>query len=290
MSASFTMFHIATLITCHNRKAKTLACLSALFQNTLPDGYALDVFLVDDGSTDGTASAVREQYPAVNIVTGDGQLFWNRGMHLAWQFAAKARDYDFYLWLNDDTDMFPHALAYMLAAATATKNEAVIVAPICSRVTGKTTYSGYQSNGDFRQDIRIEPSSELVPLTYFGGNLVLIPRTVFDALGPLDPLFHHAIGDFDYGFRVKKAGFKSYLASEHLAYCETHDTLPKWCLPSVPLRQRWSTLYSPLGHSHPYYFFRYELRHFGLIVAMRHLLSINARMLFPQLWRTVNND
>ena len=44
---------IATLITCHNRKDKTLACLDALFSNHLPDRVLLDVFLVDDGSTDG---------------------------------------------------------------------------------------------------------------------------------------------------------------------------------------------------------------------------------------------
>jgi GT2 family glycosyltransferase len=205
-------------------------------------------------------------------------------MLLAWQSAIKTKDFDYFLWLNDDTDIFPNALSSLLSAAEATSNEAVIVAPICSRVTGKTTYTGYIFNGDFSQSDRVEPTGSLAPLTCFCGNLVLIPKTVWKAVGTLDPLFHHAIGDFDYGFRVHKAGFKSYLATEYLAYCETHDTLPKWCLPSVPLKQRWATLYSPLGHSHPYYFFRYELRHFGLIVAMRHFLSINIRMLMPQLW------
>lgn len=278
------MFLIATLITCHNRKAKTLACLSALFHNTLPDGYALNVFLVDDGSTDGTSEAVHAFYPEVNIIKGDGNLFWNRGMHLAWQTALNVNDFDFYLWLNDDTDIFPHAISTMLATAKSTENRAVIVAPILSQVTGKTTYSGYQSNGNFREDFRVEPTSTLVPLTYFCGNLVLIPRFVYERVGTLDPLFHHAIGDFDFGFRVKKAGMQSFLTTKYLAYCETHDNLPKWCLPSVPLKQRWLTLYSPLGHSQPYYFFRYELRHYGLIVALKHFFSINIRMFFPKLW------
>jgi GT2 family glycosyltransferase len=269
---------------CHNRKAKTLACLDALFKNTLSEGYSLDVFLVDDGSTDGTAIAVKEKHPQVNIITGNGQLFWNRGMHLAWQSASQANNYDFYLWLNDDTDIFPHSLSTMLAAAETTGNRAVIVAPICSKITGKLTYSGYQSNGDFSADVRVEPTNHLVPITYFCGNCVLVPRPVWEKVGPLDPLFHHSLGDFDYGFRVSKAGFKSFLAPEYLAYCEQHDTLPKWCLTSVPMKQRWATLYSPLGHCHPYYFFRYELRHFGLMVALRHFLSVNFRMLMPQLW------
>ncbi len=278
------MNKIATLITCHNRKEKTLSCLEALFQNGLPENHSLDIFLVDDGSTDGTSEAVKAHYPSVNIISGNGQLFWNRGMHLAWQSASQANDYDYYLWLNDDTDIFSHAISTMLLAAESTENKAVIVAPICSKNTGQLTYSGYQSKGDYRTDIRVEPSSKLVPLTYFCGNCVLVPRAVWQKVGPLDPLFHHAIGDFDYGFRVQKAGFKSFLTSEYLAFCETHDTLPKWCLTTVPLKQRYLHLYSPLGHCHPYYFFRYEFRHFGLIVALRHLISVNVRMLMPQLW------
>lgn len=278
------MCRIAVLMTCHNRKEKTLACLDALFGNTLPVGYLLTVFLVDDGSSDGTGQAVHEAYPQVNIITGNGQLFWNRGMHLAWQSASRARNYEFYLWLNDDTDLFPNALSTMLAAAEAAGNRAVIVAPICSRITGKTTYSGYQMNANFRTAVLVEPMNRLVPLTFFCGNCVLVPRTVWEKVGPLDPLFHHSLGDFDYGFRVAKAGFRSYLAPEHLGYCETHDSLPKWCLSSVPLRQRWAMLYSPLGHCHPNYFFRYELRHFGLVIALRHFLSIHVRMLMPQLW------
>ncbi len=279
------MNRIATLLACHNRKEKTLICLEALFQNTLPEGYSLDVFLVDDSSTDGTATAVKNKFPQVNIITGNGQLYWNRGMHLAWQTASQAYNYDYYLWLNDDTYIFPYALKSMLMAAESTARNAVIVAPICSKVTGKLTYSGYQSNGDFSADKVVQPSSGLVSVTYFCGNCVLVPKSVWSSIGPLDPLFHHSLGDFDYGFRVLKSGFKSFLMPEYLAYCEQHEHLPKWCLTSVPLKERFASLYSPLGHCHPYYFFRYELRHFGFLVALRHFLSVNFRMLMPQLWK-----
>lgn len=279
------MPRIATLMACHNRKAKTLRCLDALFQNLLPYDCSLDVFLVDDGSTDGTTMAVNEKYPNVNIISGNGKLFWNRGMHEAWQTASLANSYDYYLWLNDDTDIFPQAVNLMLKAAETTNNSAVIVAPTCSKVTGELTYSGFQHKGKSSSDLRVEPTGKLVAVDYFCGNCVLVPKRIWEKVGPLDPLFHHSLGDFDYGFRVSKAGFKSFLAPEYLAYCEQHDTLPKWCLPSVPLTQRFLTLYSPLGHCHPYHLFRYEFRHFGLVVALKHLFSVNLRMLFPQLWK-----
>jgi len=61
--------------------------------------------MTDDGCTDGTSKEVLEQYPSVHIVSGDGTLFWNRGMYCAWKAAVKEREYDFYMWLNDDTTL-----------------------------------------------------------------------------------------------------------------------------------------------------------------------------------------
>ena len=45
---------IAVLLTCHNRKVKTISCLKSLYEATLPKGFSLEIFLVDDGSVDGT--------------------------------------------------------------------------------------------------------------------------------------------------------------------------------------------------------------------------------------------
>jgi GT2 family glycosyltransferase len=148
---------IAVLLTCHNRKDITIACLASLFKNALPIGYSLDVFLVDDGSTDGTSHAVRECYPQVNIIKGDGNLYWNRGMHKAWVDASSTKDYDYYLWLNDDTFIFEHTLETMLSSAGSTNNQAIIVAASCSKISGELTYFGFLTSGE-----KIKPTNELV--------------------------------------------------------------------------------------------------------------------------------
>ena len=92
---------IAAIITCHNRKEKTLVCLKSLFQII----QNIDVFLTDDGSTDGTSEAVKKIYPQVNIIQGDGNLFWSRGMYIAWKEAVKG-GYDYYL-SSIKTNRFP---------------------------------------------------------------------------------------------------------------------------------------------------------------------------------------
>jgi GT2 family glycosyltransferase len=48
---------IAVLLTCFNRKQKTLACLEALFNQTLPADTSLTTYLVDEASTDGIGTA-----------------------------------------------------------------------------------------------------------------------------------------------------------------------------------------------------------------------------------------
>ena len=91
---------IAVLMACHNRVETTLCCLERLFTNIVAD---LDVWLVDDGSSDGTGARVKERFPSVNVIRGTGSLYWARGMRLAWERAVESHEhYDYFLWLNDD--------------------------------------------------------------------------------------------------------------------------------------------------------------------------------------------
>ena len=127
------MKQIAVLLTVHNRREKTLCCLQNLFKQKLNSDFLMDVYLTDDGCTDGTPEAIREQYPKVIIIKGDGNLFWNRGMYTAWKKAAETQDYDFYLWLNDDTFLFNNAIQTLLKESSEKNNKSIIVASIKSK-------------------------------------------------------------------------------------------------------------------------------------------------------------
>ena len=270
---------IAILLTCYNRKAKTISCLQSLFQCLLPENYTFEVFLVDDGSTDGTSDAVKLNFPLVKIFTGNGNLFWNRGMHLAWEYALKSEKFDYFLWLNDDVLLFENALSNLFE--TAPDNKSIIVGTMCSKNnTSETTYGGLDKKSNL-----ISPNGTAQQCYEFNGNLVLIPSYVYNKIGNLDPVFHHAIGDFEYALRANKNGINSYVSTKYSGSCEVHSSLPEWCLPEISIRKRFKVLYSPLGNSHPYYFFHFENRHFGLFVAVKHYLSIHLRAIFPRLWK-----
>lgn len=218
------MINIAALITCHNRKDKTLLCLAALFQNILPKGYALDVYLVDDGSIDGTGDAVKANYPTVNIIIGDGNLYWNGGMRVAFATAMQ-KGFDYYLWLNDDTFLYPEAIECLLTTAHSSMGNGNIhplVVGSTENNDGNTTYGGY-IRSFFWCPLKfklVEPKKVAVECDTTNGNCLLISNFAALRLGNLDKHFIHQMGDLDYGLRAKKEGLRILVMPGYAGRCE----------------------------------------------------------------------
>ncbi len=230
---------IAVLMTCFNRRETTLACLQALFQQSVH----FDVFLVDDGSTDGTQSAVKAAFPEVKILVGTGNLYWVGGMRLAFAAALK-QDYDYYLWLNDDTLLYADAIATLLklhqSLVTRGITDTILVGTTQDAVTGEATYGGarrspkwYSNKYEF-----IPPTSELQECDTMYGNCVLIPRSVAQKVGNLDASFTHNLGDLDYGLRARKLGCSIWIAPGYLGTCSQNSVTGSWVDPQLSFREK----------------------------------------------------
>jgi GT2 family glycosyltransferase len=245
---------IATLLTCYNRKQKTLDCLAALAASTANAAVTLSIYLVDDGSTDGTAAAVRAAYPQVQILDGDGQLYWNGGMRLAFEQALE-RDYDYYLWLNDDTLLYPDALAVLLQTvdrvAAQGHDRATIVGSTCDPDTGAFTYGGMFRDSWLRplRFSHLLPDAAPKQCDTINGNCVLIPRSVARVVGNLDPAFTHYMGDIDYGLRAKQHGCTTWIAPGYLGTCAENIRPRNWqeAVADRPWYQQWQQIGRPKG-------------------------------------------
>jgi len=66
----------ALLLTCFNRKDKTLSCLESIYSQLPVKNLGLEIYLVND-----TVSA---KLPAVRLLRGDGSLYWSGRMNIAW--------------------------------------------------------------------------------------------------------------------------------------------------------------------------------------------------------------
>jgi len=242
---------IALLMTCHNRRDNTIESLTAAARSATSVADArVSIFLTDDGSTDGTAPAARELGLDMRVTQGSGNLFWNRGMVLAWQAAcADTTAYDAFLLLNDDTVLDTRALRCLLETSADYGHEAIVVGATRDPQTGVSTYGGLRRTSRWHPG-RVErlPVSETVQeADTFNANCVLVPRRVYEKIGMLDPTYHHSIGDFDYGLRARAAGIQVVVAPGTIGTCARNAQSGTWMDPKVPIRRRLELLESPKG-------------------------------------------
>ena len=261
------MLNFAVLLTTFNRKDTTLRCLKQLYLQSFQG--KMDVFLCDDGSTDGTYEAVKEQYPLVHIFKGTGNLFWNRGMLASWKKACEMKDYDAYIWLNDDVFLYVDALSEMIDCFYACDEKSIICGAFCSD-TGEFSYGGRK-----KDNTPLIPNGIMQDVYWLNGNCVLVPKYVVKKIGLLDKMFHHHLGDFDYGLRAKKSGINIVSTKKYLGICNPNSIKnSRSRKEGLSLLRRFKRLYSPLG-DYPFILFRYTLRHFGLKSAIVLFLALH---------------
>lgn len=187
----------AIIIPVHNRIRHTLPCVQRLaWCIGLPDWQ---VIVVDDASTDGTAEALRTQFPQVRIVSGDGSLFWTGGI-AAGMSNALAKGATEIVWLNDDTEVDEVSLRRLVGLVREDQRRVIGATAV---VAGKVQSHHCRS----RREV-IAAEGELAPADVLAGFLVAFSSDVPARIGlPDTSRFPHYAGDSAYTHEAHKAGF-----------------------------------------------------------------------------------
>jgi GT2 family glycosyltransferase len=240
---------ISALLTCHNRREQTLACLESLRATAIP-GITIDVHLVDDASNDGTAEAVAAAYPDVEITSGPGDLYWGGGMRLAFRRAVPENP-DYLLWLNDDVVVERDALERLLVTYARLCAEgqprSIVAGSTRDPLTGTTTYGGVRRASRLRRMAfaQVAPTDAPQSCDTMNGNVVLVPRSVYSVVGNIDERFTHAMGDIDYGLRARSAGCQVFLAPGHVGTCSGNPRAGTYLDGTLSRRERLRRVASP---------------------------------------------
>ncbi len=282
----------AVLLTCYNRKAKTLACLASFFEADFPEHIHFDIFLTDDGSSDGTAQAVTNRYPTVKIINGDGSLFWSGGMRLAWTTAIKHNKYDSFLLLNDDVvlkkDFFSNLMKAESMALKETNRKGIYSGATVENESDEVSYG----SSKIRINHFIVRFDMLVPkdipqrCEITNANILWVDNSVVYEIGILDEKYTHGIADYDYSLKAHKRGIPVYLAPNICGVC-SYDHGNSWKSSSVPLKERIAYMKSPKGLAYNEYLY-YIKRHFPLFLPYSFVM-LWAKTLFPSLWDNYKN-
>jgi GT2 family glycosyltransferase len=277
---------IAVIMTCFNRRETTLTCLRALYQQTT----SFDVYLTNDGSSDGTTDAVKALYPQVHILQGNGNLFWVGGMRLAFAEAMQ-KDYDFYLWLNDDTILesttFEHLLNCHEELSKKGHQNSILVGTTKDPVMGKASYGGAVKSGKWYSNKYefLGSTQSLQESDTMFGNCVLIPRAIALKLKNIDVAFIHSLGDLDYGLRARKLGYSIWVAPGYVGTCGKNSIRNSWVDTKLPVLERlkkvvqvkafppkpWATFCR--RHSGPFWVFYWCLPYIRAIIGYKNLAA-----------------
>ena len=182
---------VLAIFTCYNRRELTRQSMELLGQNK---NVTFDYVIVNDGSTDGTDEMLAAMPYEIDLINGDGGLFWNRGMYEAIEHAKKAHpDYEYYMLMNDDTKFVPGIFDEMLPLFAPDK---VMVGAMCGD-DGRMSYGGIKYVKGIKYK-KYGPEAQDICFDTFNANCAIIPHDIFMKVS-IDPFYQHSIGDFDYG-------------------------------------------------------------------------------------------
>ncbi len=173
---------ISYIIVTRNRRETLLRTLEHLRANTpLPEGK-WEVWVVDNASTDGTAEALRSQVPWVRLIERPGNEGVGARSHAFPRAAGR------YVFLLDD-DSYP-------VGDTVTRSMAHLSAnPQVGSLTGRVILPGGQEEACALPGVLISCAT-------------CLPRSVIRRVGPFRPEFFRKAGEYDYSFRIWRAGYR----------------------------------------------------------------------------------
>lgn len=231
---------IAVLLTCHDRKAYTSACLRRLAEVTrhynadaTHTPVAIAVYLTDDGCSDGTAEAAHAacQDIELHIVEGDGSLFWAGGMRVAWREAMKeSQRWQYYLLINDDTMMGDNLYTELFAAEdyarTVYGRTGICSGITCDPTDGKKiTYGGDVFEGSMHgKTHRVSPTGTPQQVDITNANILLVPQSVVSEVGIFADGYRHSCADHDYCMLVRRHGIPALVTAHVCGQCADDHT------------------------------------------------------------------
>ncbi len=211
----------------------------------------LDVYLTDDGSTDGTADAVKQKFSQVRILEGNGKLFWAEGMRNSWKEALK-KPYDGFLLLNDDVELYPNVFDQLLAthrhSLSHHKQGGIYIGSTEDRYKGKLTYSGSVFRNRFLATYdRLVPNGTVQKCEMANANIMLVSKQVVNHIGILSHGYSHGMADYDYTLTASKKKIPILIAPNICGHCVNDHKDKYHGFAQKTLKERRAQLNNPTG-------------------------------------------
>jgi GT2 family glycosyltransferase len=235
----------------HNRRDITLQCLKSLARIE-KENLEVHTIVVDDGSTDGTSEAIGREFPDVEVIKADGNLWFTEGTNVGVRAALKHNP-DYILMINDDQVFDSRFLEYMVDTAEKyprsvigsllllwdTPHKLFQVAPVWDTLKGGWQLWENQTVWTIpKKPWRVE---------IIVGNCVLVPAQAFREEGLMDSKRYPNFGDAEYTPRLRKKGWTLLIEPRARVFCQP-NAVPKRIM-SMSLTEKFDALFVNLKHA-----------------------------------------
>ncbi|HEX3529717.1 MAG TPA: glycosyltransferase family 2 protein [Thermoanaerobaculia bacterium] len=214
---------LSVVIPAHNTRELTLRCVASLAAAGVPD---LQVVVVDDGGTDGTAEALEIAGPHLEIL----RLSPAAGFTCAANQGLMRARGDVLLLLNSDTEVEPGAFVPLLAAFARNPRLGAAGA-VLHYPDGSPQWSGGRAPGllwlfalasglpallaRLPRWRRVKPvGAPPGAVEWVTGAALALRRSAWEAVGPMDEGFRFYAQDLDLCLRLRQAGWTVELVPE----------------------------------------------------------------------------
>jgi GT2 family glycosyltransferase len=230
----------------YNRRHETLQCLRSLARADLT-GIDAHIIIVDDGSTDGTSEAVRSEYPDVEIIRGDGDLWYTAGTNRGLEAALK-HDPDYILAINNDSIFDEKCVRSMVECAEA--NPRSVIGSLLLEWDQPHHLFQVSPRWEFwsggmrhwkHQTVWTIPSDPWA-VEVIVGNCVLYPAAVVREVGLMDEKRLNHYGDAEYTPRMRRRGWKLLIEPRARVFCKPNDVVSGFM--QLPAAKKFKSLFT----------------------------------------------
>lgn len=216
---------VSILIPTFNGRHLLAECLPSLSASDYPK-QLFDIIVFDNGSSDGTAEFLRQEYPEVKVLRSETNLFFAPAINRA----AEHSQSEVVVFLNNDMRVEPTWLPRLLEPLQLGQADCVASAILdwdgvhYQFVGGGINFLGQGFEHGGRVD---QMTPEAVPLLFACGGAMAVRRNLFLDTGGFDEDYELLYEDVDFGWRLNLLGYRVVLAPEARVFHRAHASVSR---------------------------------------------------------------
>lgn len=216
----------------HNNLPFTKRLISCLEKQTYK---RFKIIIIDDGSSDGTSTYIKENHKNVKLIKSDGNLWWTGAMYEGIKYILKyAKQNDYVLTINNDCTVEPNFITVLVENAQNYPKTIVGSLIIDADNKSKIIDAGVKINWETGKFLRVGPKNvneidnnkineENIDTISTRGTL--FPIEVFHKVGNFDKKhLPHYISDYEFACRAKRKGYNLVLSYKARVYNVSSNT------------------------------------------------------------------